>query len=159
MKHLYPFHQPWLSCIHVGPSARFAPNLGANVELQIIALSSRWSSLEGDILLGWLLSCLTVHKRNVITSFQMFSWSDHADKFRYGVVRQFVGHGVGQVFHADPVILHYSKFPGLKCGCFCIGSWVHSMFASLFVLSVVLFGIIAYLFFVPPRTNCNLEKI
>lgn len=32
---------------------------------------------------------------------------DHADKYRFGVVRQFVGHGVGQVFHADPVILHY----------------------------------------------------
>ncbi|KAF3776995.1 Methionine aminopeptidase 1D [Nymphaea thermarum] len=32
---------------------------------------------------------------------------DHADKFQYGVVRQFVGHGVGQVFHADPVILHH----------------------------------------------------
>ncbi|KAG6499769.1 hypothetical protein ZIOFF_039561 [Zingiber officinale] len=33
--------------------------------------------------------------------------SDHADKFRFGVVRHFVGHGVGRVFHADPVILHY----------------------------------------------------
>ncbi|CAL9101587.1 unnamed protein product [Musa textilis] len=32
---------------------------------------------------------------------------DHADKFRFGVVRQFVGHGVGRVFHADPVILHF----------------------------------------------------
>ncbi|KAF5185983.1 Methionine aminopeptidase [Thalictrum thalictroides] len=32
---------------------------------------------------------------------------DHADKYHYGVVRHFVGHGVGQVFHADPVILHY----------------------------------------------------
>lgn len=32
---------------------------------------------------------------------------DHADKHRYGVVRQFVGHGVGRVFHADPIILHY----------------------------------------------------
>ncbi|KAM1502330.1 hypothetical protein ACFXTO_027687 [Malus domestica] len=32
---------------------------------------------------------------------------DHADKNRYGVVRQFVGHGVGRVFHADPVILHF----------------------------------------------------
>ncbi|GAB4846997.1 Methionine aminopeptidase 1D, chloroplastic/mitochondrial [Ancistrocladus abbreviatus] len=31
---------------------------------------------------------------------------DHADKYRYGVVHQFVGHGVGRVFHADPVILH-----------------------------------------------------
>lgn len=39
---------------------------------------------------------------------QFFS-SDHADKFRLGVVRQFVGHGVGRVFHADPVILHFSK--------------------------------------------------
>ncbi|KAI8535260.1 hypothetical protein RHMOL_Rhmol10G0160000 [Rhododendron molle] len=33
---------------------------------------------------------------------------DHADIHRYGVVRQFVGHGVGRVFHADPVIMHYS---------------------------------------------------
>ncbi|CAL5366995.1 unnamed protein product [Camellia sinensis] len=32
---------------------------------------------------------------------------DHADRHRYGVVQQFVGHGVGRVFHADPVILHY----------------------------------------------------
>ncbi|XP_047341168.1 methionine aminopeptidase 1D, chloroplastic/mitochondrial [Impatiens glandulifera] len=30
-----------------------------------------------------------------------------ADEHRYGVVQQFVGHGVGRVFHADPVILHY----------------------------------------------------
>ncbi|PPE01354.1 hypothetical protein GOBAR_DD01598 [Gossypium barbadense] len=29
------------------------------------------------------------------------------DKFGYGVVRQFVGHGVGRVFHADPVVLHF----------------------------------------------------
>ncbi|KAI0499079.1 hypothetical protein KFK09_019980 [Dendrobium nobile] len=33
--------------------------------------------------------------------------NDHADKFKFGVVRQFVGHGVGRVFHADPVILHF----------------------------------------------------
>ncbi|XP_057974147.1 methionine aminopeptidase 1D, chloroplastic/mitochondrial isoform X2 [Malania oleifera] len=33
--------------------------------------------------------------------------NDHADKFHYGVVQQFVGHGVGRVFHADPVILHF----------------------------------------------------
>lgn len=32
---------------------------------------------------------------------------DYADKHHYGVVEQFVGHGVGRVFHADPVILHY----------------------------------------------------
>ncbi|KAJ0041552.1 hypothetical protein Pint_28075 [Pistacia integerrima] len=38
---------------------------------------------------------------------------DYADKYKYGVVRQFVGHGVGRVFHADPVILHYSNYPKL----------------------------------------------
>ncbi|XP_052205662.1 methionine aminopeptidase 1D, chloroplastic/mitochondrial [Diospyros lotus] len=32
---------------------------------------------------------------------------DLADKHQYGVVQQFVGHGVGRVFHAEPVILHY----------------------------------------------------
>ncbi|GFP96927.1 methionine aminopeptidase 1d chloroplastic/mitochondrial [Phtheirospermum japonicum] len=32
---------------------------------------------------------------------------DHADKHQYGVVQQFVGHGVGRVFHSAPVILHY----------------------------------------------------
>ncbi|GJN22367.1 hypothetical protein PR202_gb09923 [Eleusine coracana subsp. coracana] len=32
---------------------------------------------------------------------------DHADKFKYGVVRHFVGHGVGKVFHAEPVVLHF----------------------------------------------------
>uniref|UniRef100_A0A0E0K5I7 Peptidase M24 domain-containing protein n=1 Tax=Oryza punctata TaxID=4537 RepID=A0A0E0K5I7_ORYPU len=32
---------------------------------------------------------------------------NHADKFKFGVVRQFVGHGVGQVFHAEPVVLHF----------------------------------------------------
>ncbi|XP_013624804.1 PREDICTED: methionine aminopeptidase 1D, chloroplastic/mitochondrial-like [Brassica oleracea var. oleracea] len=31
---------------------------------------------------------------------------DHADKHKYGVVRQFVGHGIGRVFHADPVVLY-----------------------------------------------------
>ncbi|KAK8969016.1 hypothetical protein KSP40_PGU004792 [Platanthera guangdongensis] len=33
--------------------------------------------------------------------------NDHADKFKFGVIRQFVGHGVGRVFHADPVIPHF----------------------------------------------------
>ncbi|KAJ3695877.1 hypothetical protein LUZ60_001254 [Juncus effusus] len=38
---------------------------------------------------------------------------DHADKFKLGVVRNFVGHGVGRVFHADPVILHFrNREPG-----------------------------------------------
>lgn len=29
------------------------------------------------------------------------------DKYKYGVVKMFVGHGVGTVFHAFPHILHY----------------------------------------------------
>lgn len=32
---------------------------------------------------------------------------DLADKHHYGVVEQFIGHGVGQFFHSDPVVLHY----------------------------------------------------
>ncbi|KAK8694737.1 hypothetical protein V6N13_072282 [Hibiscus sabdariffa] len=37
---------------------------------------------------------------------------DHADKFGYGVVRQFVGHGVGRVFHADPPVQHFRNNDG-----------------------------------------------
>ncbi|KAJ6997351.1 methionine aminopeptidase 1D [Populus alba x Populus x berolinensis] len=43
----------------------------------------------------------------------MFS-SDHADKYSYGVVRHFVGHGVGRVFHADPVVQHFSNRPDFE---------------------------------------------
>ncbi|RXH75321.1 hypothetical protein DVH24_030042 [Malus domestica] len=39
---------------------------------------------------------------------------NHADKNRYGVVRQLVDHGVGRVFHADPVILHFSNHSELS---------------------------------------------
>ncbi|XP_044489060.1 methionine aminopeptidase 1B, chloroplastic isoform X2 [Mangifera indica] len=31
---------------------------------------------------------------------------DHAEKYGYGVVERFVGHGVGTVFHSEPIILH-----------------------------------------------------
>ncbi|XP_043715982.1 methionine aminopeptidase 1B, chloroplastic isoform X1 [Telopea speciosissima] len=33
--------------------------------------------------------------------------SEHAEKFGFGVVDRFVGHGVGTVFHSEPIILHY----------------------------------------------------
>ncbi|KAH8508487.1 hypothetical protein H0E87_010559 [Populus deltoides] len=39
---------------------------------------------------------------------------DHADKYSYGVVRHFVGHGVGRVFHADPVVQHFSNRPDFE---------------------------------------------
>ena len=32
---------------------------------------------------------------------------DHAKRHRYGVVRAFVGHGIGEQFHADIQVLHY----------------------------------------------------
>ncbi|RYG85788.1 MAG: type I methionyl aminopeptidase [Alphaproteobacteria bacterium] len=35
----------------------------------------------------------------------------HAEKHRYGVVRDFVGHGVGLVYHDEPDVFHYGK-PG-----------------------------------------------
>ncbi|PSR88247.1 Methionine aminopeptidase [Actinidia chinensis var. chinensis] len=33
--------------------------------------------------------------------------SEHAEKFGFGVVDRFVGHGVGTVFHSEPVIYHH----------------------------------------------------
>jgi methionyl aminopeptidase len=35
----------------------------------------------------------------------------HAEKNRYGVVRDFVGHGVGLVYHDEPDVFHYGR-PG-----------------------------------------------
>src|SRR5699024_5318335 len=35
----------------------------------------------------------------------------HAEKHRMAVVRDFCGHGLGQVFHAPPNVLHYGR-PG-----------------------------------------------
>ena len=35
----------------------------------------------------------------------------HAEKLRYAVVEDYCGHGIGQVFHTSPNILHYGK-PG-----------------------------------------------
>ncbi len=33
----------------------------------------------------------------------------HAEKHNYSVVRDYCGHGIGKVFHAEPSILHYGK--------------------------------------------------
>lgn len=33
--------------------------------------------------------------------------SQIAEKYGYGVVEQFVGHGVGSVFHSEPIIMHH----------------------------------------------------
>lgn len=31
----------------------------------------------------------------------------HAEKHRFSVVREYCGHGIGQIFHEDPQVLHY----------------------------------------------------
>ena len=38
-------------------------------------------------------------------------FSEHAEKFGFGVVDRFVGHGVGTVFHSEPVIYHHREYP------------------------------------------------
>jgi len=35
----------------------------------------------------------------------------HVEKNRFSVVREYCGHGIGEVFHEDPQVLHYGK-PG-----------------------------------------------
>ena len=37
----------------------------------------------------------------------------HAKKYKYGVVRAFIGHGIGEQFHTDIQVLHYRRAP---CG-------------------------------------------
>lgn len=39
--------------------------------------------------------------------------SEHAEKYGFGVVDRFVGHGVGTVFHSEPLIYHHrNDHPG-----------------------------------------------
>lgn len=35
----------------------------------------------------------------------------HAEKHNYSIVREYCGHGIGEVFHEDPQVLHYGR-PG-----------------------------------------------
>ncbi len=48
-----------------------------------------------------------------------YAIQSHAEQHRYSIVEDFCGHGIGQVFHAEPNILHYGN-PGegmkLKAG-------------------------------------------
>uniref|UniRef100_M0ZUH6 Malic enzyme n=1 Tax=Solanum tuberosum TaxID=4113 RepID=M0ZUH6_SOLTU len=45
--------------------------------------------------------------------------SEHAEKFGYGVVDRFVGHGIGTVFHSEPLIFHHHRFTFGGVGCVC----------------------------------------
>ena len=54
----------------------------------------------------------------------------HAEKHKYSVVRDYTGHGIGQVFHDEPSVLHYGK-PGtgvvLEEGMFLrLSQWVNA---------------------------------
>jgi methionyl aminopeptidase len=40
-----------------------------------------------------------------------FAIQQHAENAGYSVVREFCGHGIGKVFHAEPQVLHYGR-PG-----------------------------------------------
>lgn len=61
----------------------------------------------------------------------------HASQFRYGVVREFCGHGLGRLFHDAPEVVHAARAgtgPELKPGMFFtiepminLGSWQHKM--------------------------------
>ena len=45
----------------------------------------------------------------------------HAQQFRYGVVREFCGHGLGRMFHDEPEVVHQAEAgtgPELKAGMF-----------------------------------------
>jgi len=38
-----------------------------------------------------------------------FVIQNHAEKHGFSVVRDYCGHGIGKVFHAEPSVLHYGK--------------------------------------------------
>ena len=42
---------------------------------------------------------------------------DHATQHHYGVVRAFIGHGIGEQFHTDLQILHYYDARGQRRSC------------------------------------------
>jgi methionyl aminopeptidase len=62
---------------------------------------------------------------------------DHAEGLGYGVVRAFVGHGIGQSFHSDPQVFHYDNptartkiEPGMTFTIepmITMGAWQHEM--------------------------------
>ena len=62
---------------------------------------------------------------------------NHAKKYRYGVVRAFIGHGIGEQFHTDVQVLHYYDErastimrPGMTFTIepmITMGSWQHKM--------------------------------
>ncbi len=62
---------------------------------------------------------------------------DHAKQYRYGVIRAFIGHGIGEQFHSDIQVLHYYDSrasmimrPGMTFTIepmISLGTWQHKM--------------------------------
>jgi methionine aminopeptidase len=52
---------------------------------------------------------------SIIVTYMWAFCREIADKYRYGVVEHFVGHGVGEVFHSAPSILHNHKGSPPSC--------------------------------------------
>ncbi|KAL9324981.1 hypothetical protein ACSQ67_005626 [Phaseolus vulgaris] len=50
-------------------------------------------------------SIFNIYFLSIFFSFETFL-SEHAEKYGFGVVERFVGHGVGRVFHSEPIIIH-----------------------------------------------------
>ena len=65
----------------------------------------------------------------------VFLCRKYAHKHGYGVVREFVGHGVGRVFHAEPVVLHYSN--DLEPNFLCVSAVLFCSYISICVNEII----------------------
>jgi methionyl aminopeptidase len=72
-------------------------------------------SILADRLIRVTQECLYMGIRKVKNGVRLgdigFVIQQHAEKHSYSVVREYCGHGIGQVFHEDPQVLHYGR-PG-----------------------------------------------
>jgi methionyl aminopeptidase len=72
-------------------------------------------SILADRLIRVTQECLYMGIRKVKNGARLgdigFVIQQHAEKHSYSVVREYCGHGIGQVFHEDPQVLHYGR-PG-----------------------------------------------
>jgi len=80
-------------------------------------------SPEAKALVDVTLDCLKIGIREVAPGKRVgdigAAIQEHAESFGYGVVRDFVGHGIGREFHIDPQVPHYGRRgtgPRLKPG-------------------------------------------
>ncbi|MBF8246541.1 MAG: type I methionyl aminopeptidase [Rickettsia sp.] len=58
-----------------------------------------------------LMKAISIIKPGVTLGDIGYIIQKHAENYNYSVVRDYTGHGIGRVFHDDPVVLHYGN-PG-----------------------------------------------